>query len=67
MPPVTRWFIKFGMMWFVLGVTLAFVSELPARLGTFAAGLLAHAGHWLDYTDDHGGVGMDVSTEETES
>jgi len=34
MPPVTRWFIKFGMFWFVLGVTLAFVSELPGVQGS---------------------------------
>ena len=34
MPPVTRWFIKSGMIWFALGVTLAFVTELPGIRGS---------------------------------
>ncbi|MDX1642494.1 MAG: hypothetical protein R3220_12395 [Balneolaceae bacterium] len=29
MPPITRWFIKSGMIYFILGITLAFVAELP--------------------------------------
>lgn len=29
MPNVTRWFIKAGMLYFLLGVILAFISELP--------------------------------------
>ncbi len=34
MPPVTRWFIKSGMIWFVLGVTLALITELPTGLSS---------------------------------
>ncbi|WP_340102490.1 hypothetical protein [Rhodohalobacter sp. 8-1] len=34
MPPVTRWFIKSGMIWFALGVTLAFVAEFPGVQGS---------------------------------
>lgn len=34
MPPVTRWFIKSGMIWFALGVTLALLAELPTGLST---------------------------------
>lgn len=34
MPPVTRWFIKFGMIWFSLGVVLALVAELPTGLSS---------------------------------
>lgn len=30
MPPVTRWFIKSGMTWFILGLLLAFATELPS-------------------------------------
>lgn len=30
MPPVTRWFIKSGMIWFILGLLLAFAAELPS-------------------------------------
>ena len=33
MPPVTRWFIKSGMIWFALGVILALVAELPGISG----------------------------------
>jgi len=33
MPPITRWFIKSGMIWFCLGVVLAFVAELPSVQG----------------------------------
>lgn len=29
MPPITRWFIKSGMIYFILGITLAFIAELP--------------------------------------
>lgn len=29
MPPITRWFIKSGMIYFILGISLAFVAELP--------------------------------------
>ena len=29
MPPVTRWFIKAGLIWFILGLLIAFVAELP--------------------------------------
>ena len=29
MPPITRWFIKSGMIYFILGIILAFVAELP--------------------------------------
>ena len=29
MPPITRWFIKSGMIYFILGVTLALIAELP--------------------------------------
>jgi formate-dependent nitrite reductase membrane component NrfD len=34
MPPVTRWFIKTGIIWFALGVTLALVAELPNVQGS---------------------------------
>lgn len=34
MPPVTRWFIKSGMIWFILGVTLALITELPIGLSS---------------------------------
>jgi len=30
MPKVTRWFIKAGILYFILGVLLAIVAELPA-------------------------------------
>ncbi|MEX0662153.1 MAG: NnrS family protein [Balneolaceae bacterium] len=30
MPSVTRWFIKSGIVWFCIGVILAFVAELPS-------------------------------------
>jgi hypothetical protein len=29
MPPITRWFIKAGIFWFVTGVILAFIAQLP--------------------------------------
>lgn len=29
MPPITRYFIKSGMIYFVLGIVLAFYAELP--------------------------------------
>ncbi len=29
MPPITRWFIKSGMIYFLAGIVLAFVAELP--------------------------------------
>lgn len=29
MPALTRWFIKLGMIYFLAGIILAFVSELP--------------------------------------
>lgn len=29
MPPITRWFIKAGIFWFITGMILAFLSELP--------------------------------------
>lgn len=30
MPKITRWFIKAGILYFILGVLLAIVAELPA-------------------------------------
>jgi hypothetical protein len=30
MPKITRWFIKSGMIYFVLGIVLAFIAELPS-------------------------------------
>lgn len=29
MPKITRWFIKSGMIWFILGLLLALVAEIP--------------------------------------
>lgn len=29
MPPITRWFIKSGMIYFIMGLLLALVAELP--------------------------------------
>jgi hypothetical protein len=29
MPPITRWFIKTGIFWFIIGMILAFLAELP--------------------------------------
>ena len=29
MPPITRWFIKAGILWFITGMILAFLAELP--------------------------------------
>ena len=29
MPPITRWFIKAGIFWFITGMILAFLAELP--------------------------------------
>lgn len=30
MPTSTRWFIKSGMIYFIMGLTLAFISEFPS-------------------------------------
>ena len=29
MPAITRWFIKAGILWFITGMILAFLAELP--------------------------------------
>jgi len=29
MPPITRWFVKAGILWFITGMILAFLAELP--------------------------------------
>lgn len=33
MPTTTRWFIKSGVIYFILGITLAFLAEFPSLTG----------------------------------
>ncbi len=36
MPTTTRWFIKSGVIYFVLGISLAFLSEFPSFTGNLS-------------------------------
>jgi len=42
MPPITRWFIKAGIFWFITGIILAFLAELPVH----SAGALLLPVYW---------------------
>lgn len=42
MPPITRWFIKAGILWFITGMILAFLAELPV----LSAGSLLLPVYW---------------------
>jgi len=36
MPTTTRWFIKSGVFYFILGITLAFLAEFPSLTGNLS-------------------------------
>lgn len=42
MPAITRWFIKAGILWFITGMILAFLAELPV----LSAGSLLLPVYW---------------------
>ena len=69
MPPITRWFIKAGIFWFITGMILAFLAELPVSIVRCAAPsrLLAYAGRRVDYSDHYRRFYLDVSEEKAGS